>query len=198
MIAANMGPGMDEDQRLSIGDLVRETGLSRRTIHYYLHEGLLPSPEGTGRRAYYLEDHLLRLHLISLLREAGLKLDSIGTCLAGLGLDEMRRLVERADEISLEDPRQLAGWLYRGCAPQTDPFLVATHPSDGDSASGTGTPTAAPEVELAATDGDDRTWRRREIRRGVELHFRSDVGEELRGEIGRLIRIAEALLGEPD
>lgn len=187
---------MDDDQRLSIGDLVRETGLSRRTIHYYLHEGLLPSPEGTGRRAYYLEDHLLRLHLISLLREAGLKLGSIGTCLAGLDLDEMRRLVDRADAISLEDPRQLAGWLHRGCAPQTDPFLVATRPSDGDSPDGVGA--AAREVELAATDGDDRTWRRREIRRGVELHFRSDVGEELGGEIGRLIRIAEALLGEPE
>ena len=48
--------------RYRMRDLVRESGLPRETIHYYLAEGLLPPPLKTGRNtALYSEDHLYRL-----------------------------------------------------------------------------------------------------------------------------------------
>ena len=45
----------------SITELEKHTGLTRRTIHYYTKEKLIPPPDGTGGGAKYGEEHLLRL-----------------------------------------------------------------------------------------------------------------------------------------
>jgi DNA-binding transcriptional MerR regulator len=51
-------------------DLCELTGLERQTIHFYIHEGLLPLGRKTGRNmAYYGEEHLSRLRLIRRLQE---------------------------------------------------------------------------------------------------------------------------------
>jgi DNA-binding transcriptional MerR regulator len=51
-------------------DLIRESGLPRETIHYYLVEGLLQPAIKTGRNtALYTDDHLDRLRKIQELRE---------------------------------------------------------------------------------------------------------------------------------
>jgi DNA-binding transcriptional MerR regulator len=51
-------------------DLVRESGLPRETIHFYIHQGLLPSPVKTGRNtALYGQQHLDRLRRIRELQE---------------------------------------------------------------------------------------------------------------------------------
>lgn len=51
--------------------LVQETGISRRTIRYYIQRGLLPPPLGSRRGSYYTEDHLTRLRLIHELSRQG-------------------------------------------------------------------------------------------------------------------------------
>jgi DNA-binding transcriptional MerR regulator len=51
-------------------DLVRETGLPRETIHFYMQQGLLPRPLKTGRNtALYGPEHLERLRRIRELQE---------------------------------------------------------------------------------------------------------------------------------
>ena len=53
-----------------IGEVVRRSGVTKETIHYYLREGLLPPPRKTARNAaLYSDEHLHRLHLIRSLRE---------------------------------------------------------------------------------------------------------------------------------
>jgi len=47
--------------QLSIGELSDATGVTRRTIRFYVQRGLLPPPLGGGRGSYYTEAHLLRL-----------------------------------------------------------------------------------------------------------------------------------------
>ncbi len=55
---------------MRMAELVRESGIPRETIHYYLREGLLPEPRRSGRtRATYDERHLERLRAIRYLRE---------------------------------------------------------------------------------------------------------------------------------
>jgi DNA-binding transcriptional MerR regulator len=55
---------------LRMRDLVRESGLPRETIHFYLHQGLLPKPVKTGRNtAVYSIEHLERLRRIRELQE---------------------------------------------------------------------------------------------------------------------------------
>ena len=96
---------------LTIHDLAQKSGLSRRTIHYYAHEGLIPSPRGNGPSATYGEEHLLRLRLIPCLKSAGLRLDRIACALEALSREEMRRLVREAPSAGLDDPVALAEWI---------------------------------------------------------------------------------------
>ena len=57
--------------------LVKETGISRRTIRYYIQRGLLPPPLGSRRGSYYTEEHLTRLKLIHELSQQGTPLIQI-------------------------------------------------------------------------------------------------------------------------
>lgn len=53
-----------------IAEVVRRSGVTKETIHFYLREGLLPPPRKTARNAaFYGEEHLHRLRLIRSLRE---------------------------------------------------------------------------------------------------------------------------------
>ena len=137
--------------RLTIQDLERETGLTRRTINYWAHEGLLPSPNGAGPSATYGEEHLLRLRLIPVLKAAGLRLDRICRALDELCVAEMRRLVDAAPSSGLDDPHRVAAWLHAGRV------------DAGEAQGGELPPTAAPE--------GCRRWLRHEIRPGLEVHF---------------------------
>lgn len=76
-------------KRLRIGELARRAGVTVPTVKHYLHEGLLPRPEKTGRTmAYYDESCVARIRLIKKLqREKFLPLDVIKRLLARNGVD---------------------------------------------------------------------------------------------------------------
>lgn len=61
----------------SIDQICDMTGVSRRTVRYYVQEGLLEPPVGRGRGGNYLETHVERLREIKSLQEKGWTLSSI-------------------------------------------------------------------------------------------------------------------------
>ena len=63
--------------RYAIGDLADLAGVSRRTVRYYVQEGLLPAPLGVGRGNHYGREHLEHLLRVKALQEAGRTLDEI-------------------------------------------------------------------------------------------------------------------------
>jgi hypothetical protein len=67
----------DEQSRFSIDELADLGGVSRRTVRYYVQEGLLPAPLGVGRGRHYDPSHLARLLEVKAWQEAGLSLDEI-------------------------------------------------------------------------------------------------------------------------
>lgn len=67
-----------------IGELSELSGVTRRNIHFYVQQGLLPPAEGAGLGARYSDVHLLRLKAIPLLRSRGLRLDQIRERLSNL------------------------------------------------------------------------------------------------------------------
>jgi DNA-binding transcriptional MerR regulator len=87
-----------------IQKLVNESGVPRRTIYFYVQQGLLPPPQGAGLAAFYTQEHLLRLHLIPILRDAGLRLDDIRGRFAQMSSDEMRLQVKEAGERKAAQP----------------------------------------------------------------------------------------------
>lgn len=63
--------------RYTLADLERETGVTARTIRFYISEGLLQPAYGRGPSATYDTDHLLRLQYITRLKNERLSLRDI-------------------------------------------------------------------------------------------------------------------------
>lgn len=61
----------------NIDELADLGGVSRRTVRYYVQEGLLPAPLGVGRGPHYGRPHLDRLLEVKAWQEAGLSLNEI-------------------------------------------------------------------------------------------------------------------------
>lgn len=72
---------MSDQDRIGIDDLADRAGVSRRTVRYYVQEGLLPAPLGVGRGRHYDRAHLERLLQVKALQEAGRSLDDIRAAL---------------------------------------------------------------------------------------------------------------------
>ncbi len=88
----------------SIQELSDQTGLPRRTIHFYIQQGLLPPPSGAGLGARYSETHLLRLRLIPALRQRGLRLDEIRRQFQSMELPALRQFFTQASQPSAPAP----------------------------------------------------------------------------------------------
>jgi DNA-binding transcriptional MerR regulator len=67
---------MDEHS-YDIQELISLSGTPRRTIYFYTQQAILPPPVGAGLAARYGDEHLLRLRLVPVLRQKGLRLDQI-------------------------------------------------------------------------------------------------------------------------
>lgn len=68
---------MTNPVRYAVGELARLAGVSRRTVRYYVQEGLIPAPFGVGRGDHYGAEHLERILRVKAMQEAGKSLDEI-------------------------------------------------------------------------------------------------------------------------
>jgi DNA-binding transcriptional MerR regulator len=68
---------MQEGRRYSVGELAELGGVTRRTVRYYVQEGLIPVPHGLGRGAHYDANHLEQLLRIKAMQESGMTLEAI-------------------------------------------------------------------------------------------------------------------------
>ncbi|MFD9357756.1 MerR family transcriptional regulator [Streptomyces sp. NPDC060031] len=93
-------------------DVARAAGVKVRNLRYYQERGLLPPPRREGRIAWYSDDHLIRLRLISDLLGRGYTVNGIAELLAAweqgggisqlLGLErEMTRDWEHEEPVAM-------------------------------------------------------------------------------------------------
>lgn len=87
-----------DQERMALAELTEEADVSVRTVRYYIGEGLLPPPEGSGPGSAYGRGHLDRLRLIQRLKAAYLPLKEIRRRLAGLSDDDVRALLAVEEE----------------------------------------------------------------------------------------------------
>jgi DNA-binding transcriptional MerR regulator len=66
-----------KEKKYFIQELSDLTGFTRRTIRYYIQEGLLEPPAGRGRGGFYYDSHLQRLLYIKSMQNRGLSLYAI-------------------------------------------------------------------------------------------------------------------------
>jgi DNA-binding transcriptional MerR regulator len=95
---------MPTDADYSIADLARLTGLSVRTIRYYLSQGLIPASGESGPGAHYGQGHLDRLRLIKRLQAEYLPNAEIRRRLAPLSDADVASVVSEGAEVAVERP----------------------------------------------------------------------------------------------
>ena len=99
-------------ERMTLSELTTAADVSVRTVRYYIAEGLLPPPEGSGPGSSYTPGHLDRLLLIQRLKEAYLPLKEIRRRLSGLSDDEVRSLLAAGETGGAPATSATAGMLY--------------------------------------------------------------------------------------
>lgn len=108
----------DGGRRWSLGELAEETGVSRRTIRYYISRGLLDAPLKAGRSSCYGEKHLEGLKLIRRLQDEGMSLVTISRELAGpprgeLPEAEIWQCYELAPDLRVQVRGEISPWRMR-------------------------------------------------------------------------------------
>lgn len=132
------------EARYSLAELTEAAGVSLRTVRYYIAEGLLPPPLGSGPASFYTPAHLDRLKLIGRLKDAYLPLKEIRKRLAGVEDRELAGLLGLSDP-ELFDP---ATWEQVG-QPRSVTSYLAQVAREGREAGAPGMPRAAGRPALS-------------------------------------------------
>lgn len=190
----------EQEKKYSIDDLSELTGYSRRTIRYYIQEGLLDSPAGRGKGGFYFDSHLSQLKLIKQLQDKKMSLSSIFKYMerdyesskqiyneyikpafelnmteesfpaANRRADMMKR---KMDIISKKELPQ-----KENIIPEKQDFFFEK------------------KVYDLAPESPRDVWVRYEITPGLEINIRRDIEEDQRRKIDDIIRIAREILGK--
>lgn len=82
------------ERTYKLDELARATGMSTRTVRYYVQRGLLPPAAFRGKDTAYGHEHLARLRAIRRLQEGFFPLDAIAAELEGRTLAEIERIAD--------------------------------------------------------------------------------------------------------
>lgn len=78
-----------------VSELADKTGVTKRTIHYYISKGLLLPPEGSGVNSLYNDEHLQRILLIKKLQAEYMPLNKIREYILGNPKEEVIQDVKK-------------------------------------------------------------------------------------------------------
>lgn len=188
-----------------IHELAEKSGVSVRTIRYYIQEGLLPAPDNKGRYATFNEDYLLRLELIRRLKDAFLPLKEIKEKIAGLDMDGVRDLLAHLGTVQDARPEMPDETLFDGSfslmqmntpkpldqSPPEDDALAYLDRVMQSQSIAENRPRLRPRPSPPAPPtAPAESWQRVELCPGVELHFRTALDPFLQRRIQQLIDYA--------
>lgn len=196
-------------QTFTLTELAEATGLSRRTIRYYIAQGLVPAPGRQGAATRYPRSTSDRLRLIARMRDANAPLAAIRERLGQLGDEDVAAMVG-----------VLSAWPDRPATPpvssQAMPFEPVTKELDGPALglaevipAYAGAPAArllsgelhtldtsprlAKEPVSEPALGQRSQWERITISKDVELHVRRPLSPHDNRLVKRLLELAGRL-----
>ena len=217
---------METEAHYSLAELARVTGVTPRTVRYYIAQGLLPGANEAGPGASYDADHLARLRLIRELQRQHLPLAEIRTRLAGLRPGEVADLLDEqtaaatkpATGSALDYIRGVLGTGPQNAQPNQPRRALRSMspPSDStaspapalfmrmeQSAPAAPSQPSAPANIAEATPPPYETptaersqWDRIALTTDIELHVRRPLSRLDNKRVERLITIARQVLGE--
>ena len=101
---------INDERHYTLDELCTLTDISKRTVRFYMQEGLVDRSEGQRKGAYYLEKHLLQLLEIKKWQQAGLSLDRIKDIMKGEDEDK------NIPPIKPQQPGSLEVWSHLNIA----------------------------------------------------------------------------------
>jgi DNA-binding transcriptional MerR regulator len=187
----------------NIRELSEAAGVTVRTVHYYVSEGLLPAPRGEGRQAYYTTGHVARLRLIAALRYEGLSLAAIRTRVAPLSDEEASAALDALERRDDDSPAVTAVGLFEAAvSEQLDLAQEAQPGSVSDESAGAyvgrilernrpqGAPLMPTQRQSRSQPVRPERWFTYRVEDGIELHVREDrngrSGRRMQGVVAGL------------
>jgi len=175
-----------QESRYDLKTLCAEAEVTPRTVHFYIHAGLL-RPAGTpGPGTRYGDGHLARLRLIRLLQKEHLPLAEIRKRLETLSDVEAGNLL-RERESQRNGPQSSALDYIRSVLSGQRPELS---PEPATQPVGNMRPQTAQKVS------ERSQWERIAFSVDVELHIRRPLSREQNRQVDRLVTFARKLFEE--
>ncbi|MCJ7696356.1 MAG: MerR family transcriptional regulator [Anaerolineaceae bacterium] len=197
---------------LTLEDLAKQSGLSIRTLRFYIQEGLLPGPDTRGKYASYSRQHIEQLELIQRLKARYLPLQHIRQLLENMSPADINKMLQLQESVSpsneekiiekLDDPQSaIAGARaldYIKSLEQSHEIIQEMQPSyspqpvrKNQKTKRNTTSVESKKKIVQATR--EESWHRIKLTKGVELHIRSSREKENKEEINTLIEFARNL-----
>lgn len=199
------------NDNLTLEDLVNLSGLTLRTLRYYIQEGLLQGPDTHGKFARYSQQHLDRLEIIQRLKSLRLPLQEIHQIFNAMTPEEISQIRKYQDVLKEtrdfsvkemdENPSKLqtdsnALDYIRNLERGRDSIRTLTSQSPVYS--------PAPKTPLSyqgksmsqrnlSNDANQESWTRTVLRDGIELNIRQPRTIEEQSKIEQLIKFAQRL-----
>lgn len=180
----------NSDAAYTLRQLAVEAGVTPRTVHFYIQQGVLPSAGSLGSQARYGSGHLGRLRLIKRLQKEHLPLVEIAGRIRSLTDPQVERLLGEAHRAPASAPAGSAlDYVSRilSGAPASQDDGMALRTMLGRSA-------AAPPPPA-----EDRSqWERIALGPDVELHVRRPLSRARNRQLERLLESARQILQKED
>ncbi len=175
---------------LGIKDICTRAGVTPRTVHFYIQQGLLPPPDGAGRGARYTEAHLARLLLIRRLQKEHLPLNEIRRQLASLTDDQVGQALATGAPSSARTSNSALEYIesLKSRAGQKRRAPHASRPTMDAVASMTAEP-----VQSIARHSQ---WERIVLNDDLELHIRRPLSRERNRFVDKLLGFAKQMTEE--
>ncbi len=164
------------DAPYNLRQLAVEAGVTPRTIHFYIQQGVLPSAGSLGSQARYSAGHLARLRLIRRLQKEHLPLAEIAGRIRSLTDPQVERLVGEA--------RRAPASASSGSALNYVRSVLSS--------------ASARQDEGMALAVDRSQWERIALVPEIELHVRRPLSRARNRQLERLLESARQILQKED
>jgi DNA-binding transcriptional MerR regulator len=189
---------------LTLEDLANASGLSLRTLRFYISEGLLQGPDTHGKFARYSQQHLDRLEMIHRLKNLRLPIKEIRHLLDNMTPDEISQIRKYQEILNPSLTKNKTGDIYE--SPISEPgssaleYIQNLENGRKNIQSITRSPATVPPSppiykNQAQAMGGQEIWKRIVIEEGIELNIRGlrDTDEEIK--VRKLIEFTRKLFG---
>ena len=170
-----------------LSELCALVDVTPRTVHFYIQQGLVPGPDGTGRGAKYGARHVVRLRLIRRLQKEHLPLAEIRRRLDAITDDQAEALLATTPRSAPAASKKSALEYVRSVLEGSRPSVTARSV----------TPDAfASRPDMAPGDTGRATWERVALDPDIEIHIRRPLSRQRNRQVEKLLAAARDILRE--